>query len=85
MAKYTLKKPCPNLDGEIVKTVEVKEDFTGADLEAIGNAGSKEGTAMITIVAHAIDKPVAFVRGMSGKDIRAIAKMAQSFLADGES
>jgi hypothetical protein len=40
---------------------------------------------MITIVAHAIDKPVAFVRGMSGKDIRAIAKMAQGFLADGES
>lgn len=85
MATYRLKKPCPNIDGKTVETVEVKEEFTGADLEAIGNAGSKEGTAMITIVAHAIDMPLAFVRNMSGKDVRAISKMVQDFLASGES
>lgn len=85
MALYTLKKPISNIDGTLIESVDVKEDFSGADLEAIGNAGGKEGTAMITIVAHAIDKPIAVVRAMSGKDIRAIAKMAQDFLADGES
>lgn len=84
-ATYTLKKPVTNIDGKTYKSVKVKVDFIGADLEAIGNAGSKEGTAMITIVSHAIDLPVAVVRTMSGKDVRAIAKMVQGFLADGES
>lgn len=83
MATYKLKKPCNSLDGSTIDTVEVKEDFTGADVEAIANAGDKEGTALITIVSHAIDKPMSVVRGMSGKDVRAIAKMVQGFLADG--
>lgn len=83
MATYKLKRPCNSLDGSTIDTVEVKEDFTGADVEAIANAGDKEGTALITIVSHAIDKPMAVVRGMSGKDVRAIAKMVQGFLADG--
>lgn len=80
---YTLKKPVLNLDGSTITAVKVKMDFTGADVEAIANAGDKEGTALITIVSHAIDKPMSVVRGMSGKDVRAIAKMVQGFLADG--
>lgn len=85
LVTYTLKKPVLNLDGSTVTTVKVKTEFTGADLEAIGNASDKEGTAMITIVAKAANLPLGVVRNMSGKDVRAIAKMVQDFLGAGES
>lgn len=80
---YVLKKPVKRVDGSEVTHVEIKEDLNGGDLEKIGNAQG-EGTVLTTIVAVAIGESQTFVRNMSGRDVKAIAKQAQTFMGDGE-
>ena len=82
---YKLLKPVNNIDGNIVESVTLKDDLTGADIERIANAGDKEGTWMIALVATVSGLPMAVVRSMSFKDVRGISTIAKSFLEDGES
>lgn len=82
---YKLLKPVNNIDGNIVESVTLKDDLTGADIERIANAGDKEGTWMIALVATVSGLPMAVVRSMSFKDVKGISTIAKSFLEDGES
>ena len=85
MSEYTLSKPVKNIDGSLVEKVYIKTDFTGGDIESIANAGGKEGTWLIALVANATNFPMAVVRSMSTKDVKGIASVAKNFLGDGES
>lgn len=82
---YKLLKPVNNIDGSVIESVTIKDDLTGADIERIANAGDKEGTWMIALVATVSGLPMAVVRAMSAKDVRGISTIAKSFLEDGES
>ena len=82
---YKLLKPVKNIDGNVIESVTLKEDLTGADIERIANAGDKEGTWMIALVATVSGLPMAVVRSMSFKDVKGISTIAKSFLEDGES
>lgn len=83
--KYTLSKPVKNIDGTLVKSVDIKTEFTGGDIEDIANKGDKEGTWLIALVAKATKLPMAVVRSMSAKDVKGVASVAKNFLGDGES
>ena len=82
---YKLLKPVKNIDGNVIESVTLKEDLTGADIERIANAGDKEGTWMIALVATVSGLPMAVVRSMSFKNVKGISTIAKSFLEDGES
>lgn len=84
MAEYKLKTPIHKLDGEIVETVQLKDGFTGADLEKIGNAKG-EGSVLITIAnAVVVGLSETYIRNMDARDVKALAQKAQAFFADGE-
>lgn len=84
--EYALSKPVKNIDGTLVKKVDIKTDYTGADIESIANRGEKEGTLLIALVSNATNLPMAVVRSMSAKDVKGINRVAKNFLDDdGES
>ena len=60
---YDMIVPVKKVDGSEVKTVTVKESFTGRDIRAIGNCKG-EGDAMIELVVAATGLSTNDVLGM---------------------
>ena len=82
MAEYTLIKPIGSGESE-VKTVTIKEEFTGRDFETVGNAGG-EGSAIVALVSAATGLGKAKVLSMSSVDVKNIGDIAKPFFAGGE-
>ena len=82
MAEYTLIKPIGEGESKVEK-VTIKEEFTGRDVETIGNAGG-EGSAMIALVSVATGLGKTKVLNMSSADIKNIGEIAKPFFAGGE-
>ena len=79
---YDMIVPVKKVDGSEVKTVTVKESFTGRDIRAIGNCKG-EGDAMIELVVVATGLSTNDVLGMDARDVKAIGELARPFLAGG--
>lgn len=86
MVEYKLKKPINKVTGEKIESVELRDDFSGDDLEKVGNARSNggDGTSMIQMVACATGLAVNVVKTMASCDIIAISGIVQPFFGDGE-
>lgn len=86
MAEYKLKHPIKNVNGEEITAVKIKEGFSGADLEIMGNASEKgEGTMLVTIASQVVeDFSPTYIRAMDARDVKALAEIGRSFLDDGE-
>ena len=83
---YELKKPVKNINGDLVKVVQIKTEYTGSDIETIANRGNgKDGTFSIATVSCATSLPMGVVRLMNSKDLKKILAIAQNFLEDGDS
>lgn len=82
MAEYTLIKPIGEGESKVEK-VTIKEEFTGRDIETIGNAGG-EGSVMIALVSAATGLGKAKVLNMNAVDVRNIGEIAKPFFAGGE-
>ena len=82
MAEYTLIKPIGEGESK-VENVTIKEEFTGRDIETIGNAGG-EGSSMIALVSAATGLGKAKVLNMSAVDVKNIGEIAKPFFAGGE-
>ena len=82
MAEYTLIKPIGEGESKVEK-VTIKEEFTGRDIETIGNAGG-EGSVMIALVSAATGLGKAKVLNMSAVDVRNIGEIAKPFFSGGE-
>jgi len=81
--EYKLVVPVSKVNGENIETVEVKESFTGRDIQSIGNAKG-EGSAMIALVVSATGLGENAVLNMDARDVQAIGTLAKPFLAGGE-
>lgn len=80
---YQFITPVTKVTGEEIKSVTVKESYTGRDIKAIGNCKG-EGDAMIALVVAATGLGENVVLGMDARDVKAISELARPFLAGGE-
>lgn len=81
--EYTLIKPVTKSNGEEVKTVEIRESFTGRDVRTVCNSKG-EGDAQVKLVVCATGFSETFVDNMDARDVNAISKMVKPFFAVGE-
>jgi len=78
-------KKTVDVNGKLVDEVDIKEDYSGADVIRIQNAKSKgEGEVMAAVVIAATGWDIGILAKMSSQDIIRINNLAQPFLIGGE-